>query len=83
MSGSQGAPVTEMFAFLCDNPPSEGGEGIVASILPGFGTTTFVCTRETNAERFKTLAGLIAQQTGKSVRLVRLEVVETLERWAP
>lgn len=68
----------ECYAFVADD------DGLVAAITPGFGITPFVTLGDSPAamEHFRTEATLIAQQTGKVIRLLRFTKSEVIEVFA-
>lgn len=72
-------PVTEMWAYLAENPDEEG---IVAAGIPPLGMTPLVFTHKSNADNVRELAFVVGKMTGRRIRLVRLEVVETVETLA-
>jgi hypothetical protein len=59
----------ELFVFC--SVDGNGMRGIVASILPGLGSTPFVTGSPTAVEAMKPMALEIARETGKRVELYR------------
>lgn len=69
------APITELFALLSTDMT---GEGIIATILPGLGSTPMVTSNSRVAEMMKVAAAVAAKSSGKPVKLVRFTRVETV-----
>ncbi|MGC2080723.1 MAG: hypothetical protein WA728_32860 [Xanthobacteraceae bacterium] len=61
--------IEEVFAFMSID--EKGRNGIVASILPGLGSTPLVTASPRAVEMMKPLAEEIAHRTGKPVGLFR------------
>jgi hypothetical protein len=69
----------ELFAFC--SVDENGMRGIVARILPGLGSTPFVTGSRKAVEGMKSMAPMIARETGKRVVLYRF-TRESGEMWS-
>jgi hypothetical protein len=73
--------ITEMYAFVSVD---EGGEGVVGMTMPVNGRETFmpfVCADKQRMEALKPIAKKIAQESGKTIKLIKLtnrKDIETL-----
>ncbi len=57
------------------------GDGIVATVLPGVGTTPMVTMDERNRDRMKVLAKKAAETTGSKVQLLEFEGAKVIEEF--
>lgn len=63
----------KLYAFLADNGP-EVGEGIIAGIMPGLGTTPLVTGKESNVKLMLPLAKAACEQAGTTFKIVEFSV---------
>jgi hypothetical protein len=74
--------ITEMYAFVSID---EGGEGVVGMTMPVGGRETFmpfVCADKKRMESLKPIAIQLSKESGKTIRLIKLDnrkVLETIE----
>jgi hypothetical protein len=69
--------VSELYAWVTDD------DGIVASSVPGIGATPFVFATERTARLMEQFAQVVADETGRTIRLARFERVELLTTLTP
>lgn len=73
--------ITEMYVFVSVD---EGGEGVVGMTMPINGRETFmpfVCADKARMESLKPIAKKISQESGKTIKLIKLtnrKDIETL-----
>jgi hypothetical protein len=63
--------IVEIFAFLSID--DKGRNGIVASMLPGLGSTPLVTGSAKTAETMKPIAAEVARRTGRTVGLFKFK----------
>lgn len=71
--------ITEIYVFASVD---EGGEGVVGMTLPVNGRETFmpfVCADKTRMEQLKPIAKKIAQESGKTIKLLKFKQRKELE----
>lgn len=71
--------ITELYVFVSSD---EGGEGVIGQTVEIEGKPVFmpfVCAEKARMESIKPMAKMIAQHTGKTVRLIKLTNREELE----
>jgi hypothetical protein len=71
--------ITEMYAFVSVD---ESGEGVVGMTMPVNGRETFmpfVCADKKRMESLKPIAKKIAQDSGKTIKLIKLSNRKELE----
>lgn len=71
--------ITEIYVFASVD---EGGEGVVGMTLPVNGRETFmpfVCADKTRMEQLKPIAKKIAQESGKTIKLLKFKQRKEIE----
>ena len=71
--------IERLYAFMSID--EQGRNGIVASILPGLGSTPLVTGKRSLAERMIPMAEDIAKKTGKTIGLFVFARLEGEELW--
>ena len=73
--------ITEVYVFASVD---EGGEGVVGQVVDILGREVFmpfVCADKKRMESLKPLAKQIAKDTGKKIKLIRLNTREDIEEY--
>lgn len=73
------APIDRLYAFMSID--DQGRHGILASILPGLGSTPLVTGSAKAVESMKPIARQIARETGLKVGLFAFDRVKMV--WSP
>ena len=71
--------ITEIYVFASAD---EGGEGVVGMTLPVNGRETFmpfVCADKERMEQLKPIAKKIAQESGKTIKLIKFKHRKEIE----
>lgn len=74
--------VTEMYAWIFDDPEEKDGEHIGGMMLPD-GACPMVTAQRENADLMRGCAMALRQRTGRSGRLVKFTTRTVLEELAP